>query len=259
MSDRNVDRRLDAWVHLGPATAPNRVLEAVRLETRATKQTSGRLSRFRSHWWSDSRLTRLAVAVGAVAVAIVFVAYLTRQNVGNPSPSTSPSTSPSVATLASPSAGPSLEARGLPGMSPNEPAGVYGWQTGALFDGMHWVVEGADGDYRAVSMLFDSGPDCLHDNDAERAPVVVAGFDGVAVEPYEPVMVYGTEKGTETTRAYALDVENRTLCVFVTWEPQTTPAELEDVFEILESIKAQPLGIDAVRINFTLPAGWDTG
>lgn len=255
MSDRNADRRLDAWVQLGPATAPNRVLEAVRLETRATRQTSGRLSRFRSHWWSDRRLTWGAVAVGAVAVAIVVVAYLTRQNVGNPSPSTSPS----VATLASPSAGASLEARRLPGMSPNEPAGVYGWQTGASIDGMHWVVEGEDGDYRAVSMLFDSGPDCLPDNDAERTPVVVAGYDGVAVEPYEPVMVYGTEKGTETTRAYALDVENRTLCVFVTWEPQTTPAELEDVFEILESIKAQSIGIDAVRINFTLPAGWDTG
>lgn len=255
MNDRNIDRLMEAWVRLGPASAPNRVLEAVRLETRATRQAAGFFSRsIPERWNALHRFMRLGVAAGAVALSIVVVGYLTRHNVAEPPPSSSPPES----TLATPSAGQSLEARRLPGMSPNEPAGVYGWQTGASFNGMHWVV-GAGDETRTVSMLFASGPGCLGESDGERAPVVVAGYEGVMVEPYEPVMVYGTANGNEITRAYELIAEDRTLCVFVTRDPLTTPAELQETLDILETIKAQPLGTHTIRINFTLPAGWDTG
>ena len=64
--------------------------------------------------------------------------------------------------------------------------------------------------------------------------------------------------GDEITRGHALSVGERTLCVFLTWHPSTTDGELATAAEILESIRAEPIG-ERVRITFTLPEGWDTG
>ncbi|MBA2374494.1 MAG: hypothetical protein H0V74_09905, partial [Chloroflexi bacterium] len=64
--------------------------------------------------------------------------------------------------------------------------------------------------------------------------------------------------GGETTAAYALPIGDRTLCAYLTWDAATTPDELNAAREVLESIRGQPFGQDGIRINFTLPAGWDT-
>ena len=39
----------------------------------------------------------------------------------------------------------------------------------------------------------------------------------------------------------------------------TTPAELSAARDAVGSIRGQPFGEDGIRINFTLPAGWDVG
>lgn len=89
-------------------------------------------------------------------------------------------------------------------------------------------------------------------------PVTVAGYDGTYVEPYEPAVEF-SGVGDEITGAYALAVGARTLCVYLTWHPTTTQDELDAAREILESIRAEEAGDDGIRINFTLPSGWDTG
>ena len=40
VNDRSLDQLLDAWMDLGPATAPDRVADAARLESRTTRQTA---------------------------------------------------------------------------------------------------------------------------------------------------------------------------------------------------------------------------
>ena len=72
-------------------------------------------------------------------------------------------------------------------------------------------------------------------------------------------LVGPTADGDEITRAHALAVGDRTLCVFLTWHPTTTDDELEAAAQILESIRAEPIGIDRIRITFTLDEGWDVG
>jgi hypothetical protein len=94
---------------------------------------------------------------------------------------------------------------------------------------------------------------------ADPVPVTVAGLDGLYVEPYEPSRTFVRPQGGETTGAYALPVGHRTLCAYLTWDPATTPDELEAGRQVVESIRGQPFGADGIRINFTLPAGWDTG
>ncbi len=94
--------------------------------------------------------------------------------------------------------------------------------------------------------------------DSQTTPVRVAGLDGVFVEPYEPAVGF-SQVGDEITRGYALAVGDRTLCVYLTWHPTTTQAELHSAMDILTTLRAQPIGRDGIRITFTLPDGWDTG
>jgi hypothetical protein len=147
-------------------------------------------------------------------------------------------------------------------MNPNQPAGEYGW-TGDLGSrgGMHTVVEMASG-FRETQLVFAVEEDCFAlAADAERVPVTVAGFEGQYVEPYVsgPSVTFHGSDVTTTTGAYALAIGDRTLCVYLTWDPDTTPDELSAAREVVESIRAHPIREDGIRINFTLPAGWDTG
>ena len=66
-------------------------------------------------------------------------------------------------------------------------------------------------------------------------------------------------RGGATTGAYALAIGDRTLCVYLTWDPDSPQDEVEAARQVVESIRGQPFGQDGIRINFTLPAGWDTG
>ena len=151
---------------------------------------------------------------------------------------------------------------GLPGMNPDEPAGTYGW-TGDLGSrgAMHKVIETASGS-RETQLVFAVEEDCFAlVADAEPLPVTVAGFEGQYVEPYPsgPSVTFHGSDLTVTTGAYALAVGDRTLCVYLTWDPETTDDELDGAREVVDSIRGHPIRDDGIRINFTLPAGWDTG
>ena len=92
--------------------------------------------------------------------------------------------------------------------------------------------------------------------------MTVAGLDGLYVVPYQDpdvLFFHRGNRGAETTGAYALAIDDRTLCVYLTWDPDTPPEELRAARQVVESIRAQPFGQEGVRINFTLPQGWDTG
>lgn len=175
-----------------------------------------------------------------------------------PEPSASVEPEPSASVEPEPSAL-MLPDLPLPGMGLNEPAGEYGW-TGALGStgGMHYVV--ADGsEFRQTQLVFAVENDCFGAA-GDPVPVTVAGLDGLYVEPNEDSsMTFGTRRGGETTGAYALPIGDRTLCVYLTWDPATTPDELEAARQVVESIRGQPFGPDGIRITFTLPARWDTG
>lgn len=165
-----------------------------------------------------------------------------------------------------------LPVLGLPGTGPDEPAGEYGWE-GSLGDkaGMHHVVETPEtGTYRQTQLVFANENDCFaHRTDGEPEPRTVAGLEALYVEPYEDPDIVFVRRAVETTAAYALPIGDRTLCVYLSWDPDTTPAELSAAREVVESIRGQPVeftilgasplaGTD-IRILYTLPAGWDTG
>ncbi len=128
---------------------------------------------------------------------------------------------------------------------------------------MHNVVsEGAPNDDRQSQLVFAAEEDCFaYGSDAEPAPVTVAGLDGLYVESYEDpgVMFMPPPRTTERTEAYALPVDGRTLCVYLTWDQATTPEELSAARQVVESIRGRAVGDNGIQINFTLPAGWDTG
>jgi len=152
-----------------------------------------------------------------------------------------------------------LRPLGLPGMNLDEPAGEYGWTSGSgKTGGMHRVVE-AGSVFRQTQLVFGVSVDCFHAGGVPVA-VTVAGLDGLYVEPYEGSSVtFISPRGGETTGAHALPIGNRTLCVYLTWDPATTPDELRAAREVVESIRGEPHGEDGIRINFYLEAGWDTG
>lgn len=144
----------------------------------------------------------------------------------------------------------------LPGTTAS-PAGMYGWEGGpGGTRGMHLV----DGDRLVTSISFSVGPGCLTPS-ADQAPhaVRVAGFPGIAVEPYLPPVSFGGGYDDATTRAHQLEIGDRFLCAFVTWHADTTPIERDAALRVLQTIRAQPSGPNAVRITFMLLHGWDTG
>ena len=101
--------------------------------------------------------------------------------------------------------------------------------------------------------------DCLAGERPGATPVRVAGLDGVAVEPYMPPVGFGNPVDDAITRAYALAVGDRTLCVYLTWHAATTDAERAAAEAILDTIRAEQTPGGGLRVTFTLDEGWDTG
>lgn len=156
---------------------------------------------------------------------------------------------------------------GLPDARPNQRGGQHGW-TGALHAraGMHRVIENrCSSGFRQTQLVFavqnDCFPDSLVATGAEPQTVTVAGLDGLYLEgnTTDRTMLFSTPKGGETTGAYALPIGDRTLCVYLTWDPATTPDELTAVRQVVESIHGEANGPSGIRIIFRLPGGWDTG
>ena len=86
-------------------------------------------------------------------------------------------------------------------------------------------------------------------------------YDAWYVEPFEaesPRDVMFLPRGGETTRAYAIPIEDRMLCVYLSWDPTSTPDEIDAAHSVISSIRAQPFR-SGVRIVFTTEGGWDTG
>jgi hypothetical protein len=126
---------------------------------------------------------------------------------------------------------------------------------------MHKVIgypQTSDG-REVIAMLFRATFDCLKASQQQQVPVRVNGFDGVVVEPYEPPVPFGSPEGIEITRAYRLDIGGRHLCVYLTWHPTTTDDEIDTAARILDTLRAEHIGEDGIRIVFTLDGGWDTG
>ena len=104
MNDRNVDQLLNAWMDLGPTTAPDRVADAARLEAAATRQLPAILSR-----WAPRRFplmnsyAKVALATAAVVLAALLgYNYLVAPNVGGPrlfGPDPTPTPSPGPAAI----------------------------------------------------------------------------------------------------------------------------------------------------------------
>ena len=246
-----------SWLADGRTRLPNHVLDAVLTQIPETPQ---RRPRWPARRITDmNALTKSAIAAAAVVtVAIVGFNVLRTpgtNQIGSPSPSAN--VSPSPRTEATPSTDGSLPKLPLPGTR-SSPAGEYGWEGGpGSAAGMHRVIEGEGRE--ATVLIFRVGDDCLAASEDRQVAVNVAGLDGVSVEPYEPPVPFGSSDGNEITRAYALPVADRTLCVFLTWHATTTEGELEAAEGTLDTLRAVPVGEDRIRITFTLQEGWDIG
>ena len=178
-----------------------------------------------------------------------------------PTPTSPPpaSDTASTAVVGSP---PPIADLDLPGARAS-PAGEYGW-TGGLGSrgGMHNVGQSTGLEDGQTQLTFAVEDDCFaYGTDVEPVPVTVAGLEGLYVEPYgDPgVMFMPPPRGGATTGAYALAIGDRTLCVYLTWDPDSPQDEVEAARQVVESLRGEPHGPDGIRINFTLPEGWDTG
>jgi hypothetical protein len=242
--DPDTTRIVRSWLDEGVTQLPDRVLDLVLDELPATPQR-------RATPWPTRRLpimskiVPLGLAAAAVAIATLLgIHYLGSTNVGGPLPS-DPAPTPEL---------PRLE---MPGTRAS-PAGEYGWEgvTGTEA-GMHYVPARADA---GTAMTFAVREDCYAGAAAAEGPttVTVGGYDATVVQPHEPGIGYPT-RGSEITRAYAVDVDGTTLCIFVSWYPATLQSDIDAAIQVVESIRAQERGEGRVRITFTLPAGWDVG
>ena len=224
------------------------------------------------------RASPLVLALGAAAVLVVSIAILSALIVPAPQPNLiSSPTSGAPAASRTPTASSSLPRLKMP-TTRGSPPGQYGWEgqgPGAI-TGMHYVVESdvPSENREATVMGFAVGPDCLvtwTEAWTARTPTTPAGnpeperveigdLAGVSIEPYEPTFQFSSfGSTTSTTRAYALDVGDTTLCVLLTWHPTTTEAELASAEATVQSLRAEPYGEGGVRIVFDLFDKWDTG
>jgi hypothetical protein len=86
MNDRNFDQLLNAWMDLGPTTAPDRVADAARLEAATTRQLPAVISRWAPRRFPEmNSYAKVALATAAVVLAaLVGYNYLVAPNVGGP-------------------------------------------------------------------------------------------------------------------------------------------------------------------------------
>lgn len=107
MTDHTLDELIDAWMDLGPTVAPARLADAVRLETRTTRQLPAAIGGWAPRRFSDMNSTvRFVLAAAAVIVAaLIGYQVLGGTSVGGPVPSdAASSSSSSAAPVASPTA-----------------------------------------------------------------------------------------------------------------------------------------------------------
>lgn len=255
-TDRDATRIVRLWLRTDENDSADRVLGTVLSRLDTTPQR--RATRWPRRLFTMDSGQRTAVAAAVVALAILGLSYFAVGRVGAPAATASPSASAEASALAFPS----LPALRMPPTRPNAPAGEYGWEgrAGEPIEGMHLVLgEGAES-REVTSILFATGPDCLVRQDAgPGTPARVAGMSATVIDAYTPTVAFGGPEPGDVTRAHALAVADRTLCVYVTWNLTTTEEEIRSALDVLETIRAQPIGADGVRITFTLPAGWDTG
>jgi hypothetical protein len=105
MNDRNFDQLLNAWMDLGPTTAPERVADAARLEAVATRQVPAIVSRWAPRRFPFMNTTaKVTLATAAVVLAVVLgYNYLVAPSVGGPrlfAPDQTPTPSPSPSPAA---------------------------------------------------------------------------------------------------------------------------------------------------------------
>lgn len=198
--------------------------------------------------------------LGFAAAAGMLVALIGCQPVA---PSVSETPSPVSETPSPPSSASTLPDLPMPGGRASR-AGDYGWTGGpGSRGGMHNVVDEGGGAFRQTQFIFAVADDCFAGGEGpDPVPVTIGGFDSLYVEPYrtdDPWSVMFVPSGGETTGAYALAIGDRTLCVYLSWDPTTTPAELDAARAVVESIRAQPIFENSIRIVFTTQFGWDIG
>lgn len=285
-ADRELTRIVRSWLQTDEHESVDRVLDVVfgRLDTTPQRRPFGRA--WRTQFMS--RTFKLAAAgLGVVLVAaLAFALYYGRPTAPAAGPTAThasshsrgptavavapveptPHTTPPPAT-ASPTPAPAslLPNRRMPGTT-FSPAGEYGWQGspgGEDTAGMHWFNKQGRTGRELADMVFMVGSECDTAPIAGRGdssiPVRVAGYDAVYVEPYEPAVSYNSPAGDETSRAYKVDVDGRALCVFVTWHATTTDRQRESLWDVIDSLRAQTIGTDGIRITFELGEGWDIG
>jgi hypothetical protein len=179
-------------------------------------------------------------------------------------PSTDGSVPPSPSADASIEASPSgsgLPALTMPGAR-SGPAGDYGATLlPTAIKGLHKVVDEGNNEFRQTQLVFTVLDDCFAAGDGpDPVPITVGDLDGRLVEPFSaPREALFFRRGEETTAAYALGVDGSNLCVYLSWDPTTTPEELDAARAVVESIRAEPHLPAGVRIVFTTDSGWDTG
>ena len=109
MNERNLDQLLDAWLDLGPKTAPDRVQAAVAMEIRSTRQASGWRRMLTERFVRMDTYAKVGIGIAALLLAWFGGSYLlSAGNFGGTGPSPSALASPS--TRQSPSATPELPA-----------------------------------------------------------------------------------------------------------------------------------------------------
>jgi hypothetical protein len=158
-----------------------------------------------------------------------------------------------------------LPALRMPGRGNVSSPGDYGWtgEEGSI-TGMHNVVGHGE-----TEILFAVEDDCFASGEgAEPVSVKVAGLDGWYVEPFDGpgdefwrehgFLVLPKREDGQTTGAYALPIDGRTLCVYLTWDALTTRDELDAARQVVESIRGQAYR-DGIRVIFNPGYGWDTG
>ena len=138
----------------------------------------------------------LAILITGIGVRLLNTVDVTPQPADQPTTTSIPSTTvpvPMVGTL------PALR---LPGMTPREPAGQYGWTGEPGSRGwMHRVIEGPPGVTRQTQLAFTVEDDCFaRSPGAEPTAVTVAELDGLYLEPYDDDSEYwnrSTSSGSE--------------------------------------------------------------
>jgi len=260
---RDLDRLLQSYLSEGPQELPDTSFDAVRDRMEQTRQRTS------IGLWRTAGMNRyLKVGLAAAAVALVAVIGIglagPDRGVSHPSP-TPPSETESPTAAESPTSS-ILPVRGLPGGGPGARAGDYGWRghPGGSIGWLHHVI-GEGETLRQTQIVFAVKDDCFATGEglAPRA-LKIAGYDALQVEPYpeqylEGIYLNHTMAADIPISAYALSIDGFTLCVYTAWERNSTPADLDALRQVLESIRGQAVGEDSLRILFTLDAGWDTG